>query len=174
MPKKITKKTNVRRASAGRAPKKSPRILVVSEPKRKMIGPMRAIANFWRKYFDFMGRSTRSEFWFGILFVILINWFIAWLVTRLMWPGIIASLVSAVVFVPMLTLFVRRFRDAKISVWLYIIPTLLIYVIPMVRGALWAKLIALNYVSSGMLIYSLFFIADLIFNIVVGCLPSKR
>ncbi len=134
-----------------------------------MTGFGTAITNFWTGYFDFMGRATRSEFWFGMLFVFIVNWLFAWLV-----GGMVATIVSAVLFIPTMTMSIRRFRDAGISVWLYIIPMLFIYVVPIFRGAAWYRMMSFDYVSSGMAAYSLFFIAFMIFGLVVACLPSRR
>ena len=134
-----------------------------------MVGFGTAITNFWTGYFDFMGRASRSEFWFGILFVFIINWLFA-----VLFGGIVATIASAVLFIPTMALSVRRFRDAGIWIWLYIIPMLIIYVVPIWRGAIWYQMMSINAVTSGMVGYSLFFIAFMVFCIVVGCLPSRR
>ncbi len=134
-----------------------------------MIGFGTAITNFWTGYFDFMGRATRAEFWFGILFVFIVNWLFA-----VLFGGIVATIASAVLFIPTMALSVRRFRDAGIWVWLYIIPMLVIYVVPIIRGAAWYRMMSLNAVTSGMVGYSMFFIVFMIFCLVVGCLPSKK
>ena len=134
-----------------------------------MVGFGTAITNFWTGYFDFMGRASRSEFWFGILFVFIVNWLFA-----VLFGGIIATIASAVLFIPTMALSVRRFRDAGIWVWLYIIPMLIIYVVPILRGAVWYHMMSVNSITSGMVGYSLFFIVFMIFCIVVGCLPSRR
>lgn len=155
--KKSSKKTTVRRSPS------------VTPANRSMVGFGTAISNFWNKYFDFTGRSTRAEFWFGLLFVVVVNWIFARFI-----GGVVTTVVSALLFIPMLSLSIRRFRDAGVSVWLYIIPTLLIYVLPIVRGAAWYRMMSMQYVSSGMYAYSLFFILYIIFCIVVACLPSKR
>jgi uncharacterized membrane protein YhaH (DUF805 family) len=134
-----------------------------------MVGFGTAITNFWTGYFDFMGRASRSEFWYGILFVFILNWLFTWLV-----GGIVATIVSAVLFIPTMALSVRRFRDAGVWVWLYIIPMLIIYVIPIFRGATWYRMMSINAVTPEMFGYSFFFIAFMVLCIVVGCLPSKR
>lgn len=168
-PKPVTK--TVRRAPK---PQVKPMIVAPREMARPMVGPLAAIANFWRGYFNIMGRSTRSEFWFGMLFVVAINWTFAALgMHGGVWTTV-ATVVSALLFIPTLTLSIRRFRDAGISVWLYVIPMLFVYLIPIIRGPLWAKLIMLEYISSGMIAYSLFVVIFLIFAFVVACLPSKR
>ena len=149
--------------------------VVFAEPKQaKIVGPFRAIKNFFRKYFDFIGRSTRAEFWYGILFWLIVTWGFSWLAGRAFIPEVIATTVWAVLFIPKLSLSVRRFRDAGVSVWLYIIPTLVVYIIPIVRGAVWTKLLMLDYVSSGMLAFALFCMLDFIFDIIIACQPSKK
>jgi uncharacterized membrane protein YhaH (DUF805 family) len=134
-----------------------------------MVGFGTAVTNFWTGYFDFMGRASRSEFWYGILFVFIVNWLF-----MVIFGGIVATIASAVLFIPTVSLSTRRFRDAGISIWLYIIPMLIIYVVPIFRGAIWYQMMSINSVTSGMLGYSLFFIVFMIFWIVVGCLPSRR
>ena len=186
MPKKTsaTKRPMARRATAAKPvkkpvrrvarPKVEPVIIAPRETVRPMVGPLSAVKNFWRGYFDLMGRSTRSEFWFGMLFVIVLNWIFAILGLHGHIWGTVATIVSALLFIPTLTLSIRRFRDAGLSVWLYVIPMLFVYLIPILRGPVWAKLIMLDYISSGMLAYSLFMFIYLIFVFVVACLPSKR
>lgn len=167
MPVAKTKKTTTRRTATRRVVRKTEPVTMRAN--RPMIDPIMAIKNFWTRYFDFMGRSTRSEFWFGVLFAIIVNMLFARFV-----GGIVSTVVSAVLFIPLMALTVRRFRDAGISVWWYLIPALLVYLIPIVRGAAWYRMLSLNYVSSGMWMYSLFFLAFGVFILVVGCMPSKR
>ena len=165
--KKTSAKKSVKRAPARRAVARE--TVVQSSKPCRMVGPLSAIASFWRRYFDFVGRSTRAEFWFGYLFAFLVNWCFAYFV-----GGTISLVVSAILFIPVMALSVRRFRDAGISVWLYLVPVLFVYLIPVIRGSAWYSMMAFGYVSSGMALYALFFIVDMIFNIVVACLPSKR
>jgi len=160
--KKTTRRTTTRRVVRNTAP-------ATTTTRRPMIDPVMAVKRFFTGYFDFMGRSTRSEFWFGVLFAVIVNMLFTHFV-----GGIVATIVSALLFIPMMALTVRRFRDAGVSVWWYLIPMLLIYLIPLVRGAAWYRLLALEYVSSGMLMYSFFFLVFGIFVLVVGCIPSKR
>ena len=91
-----------------------------------------------------------------------------------MFGTLIATIVSAILFIPTLSLSTRRFRDAGVWVWLYLIPVLIIYVLPILRGATWYKMISIDKVTPDMFGYSLFFVAFLLFWIVVGCLPSRR
>lgn len=169
-PVRAVKKT-VRRAPAKRV---APVITVAEPTKRKMVGPLTAIANFWRKYFEFKGRATRSEFWFALLFVFVVSWAFTSLAMHSVAFETTATVVNAVLFIPFLTVSIRRFRDAGVSVWLYIIPMLFVYLIPIIRAPLWTRLIMMQYVSSGMLIYSLFLLVYTIFCLVVMCLPSRK
>ncbi|MBO4480222.1 MAG: DUF805 domain-containing protein [Alphaproteobacteria bacterium] len=163
--KTTTRRTTTRKTTTRRVTKP----VVTATPRRTMVGPLTAIKNFWVKYFDFMGRSTRSEFWFGLLFVLIMH-----ALFYRFGGALAANIADAVMFIPLIALFVRRFRDAGLSVWWYLIPALLVFAIPVVRGATWYRMLAVNYVSSGMLMYSFFFFAFLIFEIVVACLPTQK
>ena len=169
--KTAAKKTTTTKKSVKRAPARRAvvRDVPVQTPRRRMVGPLSAIAGFWRRYFDFIGRSTRAEFWFGYLFAYIVNFCFAYFI-----GGTVSLVVSAILFIPVMALSVRRFRDAGISVWLYLVPVLFVYLIPVIRGSAWYSMMAFGYVSSGMALYALFFIVDTIFNFVVACLPSKR
>ena len=105
MPVAKTKKTTTRRTTTRRVVRKTEPVTMRAD--RPMIDPIMAIKNFWTRYFDFMGRSTRSEFWFGVLFAIIVNMLFARFV-----GGIVSTVVSAVLFIPLMALTVRRFRDA--------------------------------------------------------------
>ena len=50
--KTTTAKKSVKRAPARRAPVRE---VPVQTPRRRMVGPLSAIASFWRRYFDFVG-----------------------------------------------------------------------------------------------------------------------
>lgn len=169
MPVAKTKKTTTRRTTTRRVVRKTTPAPVARPVNRPMIDPVMAVRNFFVGYFDFMGRSTRSEFWFGVLFALIVNVLFTYLV-----GGMVATVVNALLFIPLMALTVRRFRDAGISVWWYLIPALFVYLIPILRGAQWYRLLAMEYVSSGMLMYTLFCMAFGIFILVVGCLPSRR
>lgn len=170
--KKKTEKTNNRSVAKRRTVKKPTMRPVVTAPvpkKPEMVGPLHAIGRFWTRYFDFMGRSTRFEFWFGFVFAFLLDW-----VCMRYIGGIFSNIVSIVVFIPMMALCVRRFRDAGLSVWWYLLPALFVYLIPIIRSAAWYRMLSFGYVSSGMIIYAIFFLLFGVFELVVGCLPSRK
>ena len=162
MPKKIETKKTVRHTT------KSPKP-VVATARRPMIDPISAVKKFWLGYFNFMGRSTRSEFWFGILFAIIVD-----ILFMIFVGGIISRIVSLALVIPSMALITRRFRDAGISIWLYLIPALALYLVPVIAGASWYQASVGGNVTMGMQIYSLCFLAFFIFEIVVACIPSKR
>jgi len=159
--KKTTKRVQTRRMVRER---------VVQTPKtRTMVGPIEALKKFCVGYFDFVGRATRSEFWFVFLFAFIVNWACSYFI-----GGNLALIVNAILFIPVMSLSIRRFRDAGVSVWLYIIPILLICAAPIIRGSTWFVMVSFGYVPLDMEIYALFIVLDAIFNIIVACLPTKK
>lgn len=91
---------------------------------------------------NFSGRSPRSEYWYFVLFNILITWFILFLFTFIgyvlagMDGATVAYCVSAVVcifllFLPSLSVMVRRLHDTGHSGWWYFIT-----LVPLI-GAIW-------------------------------------
>ena len=161
--KTTTKKTVVKKTAV----KTEPAFTVVE--KKHMVGPIQAVCNFWTGYFNFSGRSTRSEFWFGILFVLLLNW----LCTGLFTP-FVCMIVNLMMVIPGLALALRRYRDAGLSVWLYFIPYVLFWGAPLIRGAAWQRMLMFNYISTDMYVYTIFVLAFVVMNLIVACLPSKK
>lgn len=80
-----------------------------------------AIGLFFRNYFNFSGRSTRSEYWFAILFIIITT--IVLLVIDELTAGVMLSLTwRLLIFIPSLSLGFRRLHDAgkKGTIWIII------------------------------------------------------
>ena len=65
-----------------------------------------AISSGFRNYAVFIGRASRSEYWWWILFVVLVG-----LATAAIWDGL-GTAWNIAVLVPSLGLGVRRLRDA--------------------------------------------------------------
>lgn len=145
----------------------------------KYVGFIDAIKLFFKNYANFKGRSTRSEFWLAefavfLIYVLLTVPFIAWCAgnTKFIfssWDNFMSGFVGSLtvwgicviiftfgIFLPMLSLQVRRLHDIGLSGWLVLIPT--------------ASLFLTEYLPS-----SLEYVASLLFlaPIVVYCLPSK-
>lgn len=101
-----------------------------------------AFASMFKKYFDFKGRSRRSEFWLAylanmlILLVFCIPFITTWvnavfsmesgksysdLMLRLVVMLIITMVYSLIIFIPWISLMIRRLHDAGYSgLWLFI------------------------------------------------------
>ena len=135
---------------------------------RPMIDPIAAVKNFWTGYFDVTGRATRSEFWFGILFAFVLEFLCSFF-----FGGIVAIIARIVLIVPIITLMTRRFRDAGISVWWYLIPALLLSLPPLFDMALY-YIADVASMTTGMRIYTMCFWIFIIFDFIVACIPSKR
>ena len=96
-----------------------------------------AIATFFKRYFDFEGRSSRAEYWWFFLFNYLI--LIAALILDIIIFGIAAmdetilfqGLWSLATFIGMISLAVRRLHDIdKTGFWLLYIYAPLLVLIP--------------------------------------------
>lgn len=167
-PRRTVKRTVVRRTVTTTETVRP--VAPVKPEKNRMIGPFVAIRNFILGYFNFLGRSTRSEFWFGLLFA----FFVAFVVFELFGNGIVFSICNILLFIPFIALSARRFQDAGLSVWWYMVPCLLFYLIPVFRATVWARLMAFNMVSLDMALWSFFGFAFWVFCLVVACLPTRK
>ena len=143
--------------------------MVKKKSVKTMVGFVQAVANFWTGYFDFMGRATRSEYWFGVLFGIIVN-AILWLIGN----PTIYTVALIIIFTPFMSMTLRRFRDAGVSVWYYIVSMLIIFGMPFFQAGSWETLAQFGYASSGLILYSFFIFAFAIFKVVVACIPSRK
>lgn len=94
---------------------------------------VKSVELFWSNYFNFKGRSRRSEFWFPVLFCFLVSvaiWPIDFLVfsgTPIFdWGGLFGWLWVIATLVPSLSLGARRLHDIGLSAW-YLLLYLLIF-----------------------------------------------
>tara|TARA_B100000767_G_scaffold273384_1_gene303327 strand:+ start:1317 stop:1775 length:459 start_codon:yes stop_codon:yes gene_type:complete len=107
-----------------------------------MMKPSSAVEICFReKYFDFTGRSSRSEFWFflmfNIFFVSIINAVLLYVGSLFgIWGGLISSVLSLIVSVifvlPLLSVSARRLHDVGKSGWfvlILLIPLLGLYLL---------------------------------------------
>ncbi|MFS2180428.1 DUF805 domain-containing protein [Rhizobium pisi] len=72
-----------------------------------------AISSYFRKYVDFTGRASRSEFWFSTLFVVLVS-VALYAVDRTEVSNRIWSLAT---LLPSIAMATRRFHDINRSGW---------------------------------------------------------
>lgn len=85
---------------------------------------------FQEKYFDFSGRSSRSEFWFfmmfNLLFASIINTVVLYVGSFFgYWGGLISSILTLIVsvlfLIPLLAVSARRLHDVGKSGWFVLI-----------------------------------------------------
>lgn len=79
-----------------------------------------AIRSCFNKYVTFSGRAPRSEYWFFVLFVFLLN-IACGLVDNALFGydnvGVLGGIVSLAVFLPSLAVAIRRLHDLGRSGW---------------------------------------------------------
>lgn len=102
--------------------KKSVKKVIGSAPKKQqMVSFGGAVANFFRKYFDFSGTAQRSEYWWvvlfnGLVFALLygIANLLGFLIISSGWSWIL-DVWNLFIFIPMIALVCRRFHDIGCS-----------------------------------------------------------
>ena len=91
-----------------------------------------SVSTCLKKYLDFKGRASRSEFWYFFLFSIIASVVAGGLIGALARPSdevpIILFVVVIALTIPLLSVTVRRFHDFGVSGWMYcaFIPPLMI------------------------------------------------
>lgn len=94
------------------APQFQPR--VVATP---MLEPVNAVTRCFKKFFDFKGRARRSEFWWYVLFTVIVSWAFSFLGAFSMVFTFIGLLVSLVLLIPQISAMTRRLHDTGRSGW---------------------------------------------------------
>ena len=112
-----------------------------------------------KKYADFSGRASRSEFWYFFVFVILAN-AVARVVDMILGsrgylPGPVTGLTSLLLFVPQLAVAVRRLHDVGRSGKELIAP-LVMLLMPLIVafGSFLGRIVALGYSGLLLLIFA--------------------
>lgn len=82
-----------------------------------MMNPIEAVVSCFKKYFDFKGRARRSEFWWFILFVLVINWVLSFLSLWVPALGYVSMAVWLAVLIPHFAVLTRRVHDSGHSGW---------------------------------------------------------
>jgi uncharacterized membrane protein YhaH (DUF805 family) len=91
-----------------------------------------AVRTCWKKYGDFDGRAARSEFWWWVVFVALVQFTAAIVLTIfliifqnvgfLQWLSVLIFMVIVLAFLlPSIAVSVRRLHDRDLSGWLYLL-----------------------------------------------------
>ena len=77
----------------------------------------------FRKYSDFKGRASRSEFWWFVLFGAIVNSFLGLFSNASPQTGMLTSgIVSLMLLLPHLAVTARRLHDANLSGWVQAAP----------------------------------------------------
>jgi len=82
-----------------------------------MLNPIEAVSISLKRYVDFKGRATRSEFWWFLLFHWICLYVSRWLGQALELGNMIAGVVNLVLLLPLLSIQVRRLHDVGWSGW---------------------------------------------------------
>ena len=140
-----------------------------------------AISLFFKNYINFSGRSTRSEYWFSVLFMFIIGFVLGLMGEKV---EFISRLWTLATFLPSLAIACRRFHDAGKN----ITPLIILYAAEVVMGVLaFAAFGSAIFGLSGsrsaatatgglIIIFALVALATLgiaIYNIVILCQPSQ-
>ena len=113
-----------------------------------------------KKYADFSGRASRSEFWNFFLFVIIANAAARLLDTLLgrgsYLPGPIASIVALLLIAPQIAVAVRRLHDVNRSGKELIVPCLMLLAAPLVFAfaGILGRIVALGYAGLVLLVFA--------------------
>ncbi|WP_455296714.1 DUF805 domain-containing protein [Brucella pituitosa] len=76
-----------------------------------------AIVKFFTGYFDFKGRASRTEFWYAMLFYMLLLFVLA----RLNLPDLVVTILLVVTMIPFFSVTARRLHDTNRSGWLQLV-----------------------------------------------------
>jgi len=85
-----------------------------------------AVATCFKKYADFNGRASRPEFWWFVLFTIIVS-----IVGGAVFRNWVMSLINLALFVPSIAVGARRLHDIGKSGWLQ-----LLWIIPVIGWAI--------------------------------------
>ena len=85
-----------------------------------------SVSTCFKKYLDFKGRASRSEFWYFFLFYILASFLGGFVIGFLVSPYGESEMLFVLIiffvvglFIPALSVTVRRFHDFGVSGWMY-------------------------------------------------------
>lgn len=94
------------------APQYQPR--VTASP---MMDPVTAVKTCFKKYFDFKGRARRSEFWWFVLFVLIVSSALTFLSGLVPAIGYLSLAFSLAMVIPEIAALTRRLHDSGHSGW---------------------------------------------------------
>ena len=75
----------------------------------------------WKNYANFSDRTTRKGYWMAALIGIPVNWLLAFISIYVIGNDLLVSLYSLAVFIPSISISVRRLRDAgRHWAWIFV------------------------------------------------------
>lgn len=78
---------------------------------------MQAVSAFFSNYFNFSGRASRSEFWWAILFLFIVNTIVSFI-------PLLGAVWTLGIFFPSIALAARRLHDINRSGWFQLLSCL--------------------------------------------------
>jgi uncharacterized membrane protein YhaH (DUF805 family) len=80
-----------------------------------------AISSCLNKYAVFTGRATRSEYWYFVLFLVIVS-FLSNFVSILMGSDMAGLILQVIFWIPSLSVSIRRMHDVDKSGWFILVP----------------------------------------------------
>ncbi len=82
-----------------------------------MMDPVTAVTTCFKKYFDFKGRARRSEFWWFVLFVIIVSSVLSYLSSFVPAVAYVSAVFTVGTYIPLFSALTRRLHDTNRSGW---------------------------------------------------------
>jgi len=82
---------------------------------------IKAYKKFWLNFFNFKGRSTRSDYWYVVLINIVFLNLISLIIAKVPNLSLLDDIYLAVTLIPSTALVVRRYHDINKSGWNYLL-----------------------------------------------------
>lgn len=103
-----------------------------------------AVRRFFTKYVVFSGRASRSEFWWFILFNVIVGAIISGVMSIINRDAstLVSTLWTIAIFIPFLALSIRRLHDSNKSGWWILLPT-----IPLIVAQIFSTYISVRFSS---------------------------
>ena len=122
-------------ASPPQAPHSLPPLLPSS---RTELGFVKAVRSGFQHYFNFRGRSTRSEYWWWVLFIVLAGFILSVVDSWAFGSGVLNILFVFCTFIPGLAVSARRLHDINRSGWWLSMWLVFWLIIPPIILLVWA------------------------------------
>ena len=91
-----------------------------------MMDPVTAMKTCFKKYFDFKGRARRSEFWWFVLFMVIVSSALSYVGMLVPVVGFVSLAFSLAVLIPELAVLCRRLHDTGRGSWWVVLMAILV------------------------------------------------